>query len=400
MKKNIGQNIGQNEPTSLMEPMLPPVGDRVLEDLAIDLVEKGGGLASRIHPITQNGIGDLVRSMNCYYSNLIEGHDTHPRDIEKALAKNFSRQPKQRDLQMEAKAHIEVQRWVDHGAVPEDLTEENYILEIHRRFCERLPESLLWVEDPDSKERIKILPGKLRDRTVVVGRHIPPRPAHLAKILARFNEAYRPANLSKLQRVLAIAASHHRLLWIHPFLDGNGRVTRLLSHAYFKYLGVGNALWSVSRGLARSVSDYKAKLEAADEARQGDLDGRGSLSLSALRDFCEYFLKTCLDQVTFMASLLEPSELMRRIQLYCEDEERAERLPKKSFMLLREALLVGEFDRGRVGEITGYSERQGRRVLSELEGEGLLKSETPKGPVRLAFPVKVVERWFPRLYPV
>ncbi|MCC6271947.1 MAG: Fic family protein [Deltaproteobacteria bacterium] len=383
-----------------MEPMMPEESTPALEDHCIDLVERAGRLSGMLHPIVQQSVADLVRSMNCYYSNLIEGHDTHPRDIERALREDFSRQPKQRDLQLEAKAHIEVQRLIDQSVVDESLVSEKYICWIHQEFCERLPEDMLWVENPDTKEKIRVVPGELRTGMVAVGRHIPPRPEGLKKFLARFEEAYRPALLSKLRRVLAVAAAHHRLLWIHPFFDGNGRVTRLLSHAYCKYLGLGAGLWSVSRGLARSVGEYKRWIEAADAPRQGDLDGRGSLSAKGLLGFCEFFLKTCVDQVDYMTSLLAPDELLRRIQLYCEEEERAGRLPKRAFLLLREALLAGSFERGRAGEVSGYSERQGRRVLAEVEKQGLLVSETPKGAVKLAFPIAVADRWFPRLYPV
>ncbi|MCE9624006.1 MAG: Fic family protein [Deltaproteobacteria bacterium] len=382
-----------------MEPMLPEETTAALEDLCLELVEKASRLASQLHLTVQRSVMDLVRAMNCYYSNLIEGHDTHPRDIERALVKNFSSKPKQRDLQLEAKAHIEVQKLIDASEIGIDLVSEKYICWIHQEFCQRLPEGMLRVQDPDTNQYTKVVPGSLRDGTVVVGRHIPPRPENLEKFLSRFEEAYRPDHLSKLRRVLAVAASHHRLLWIHPFFDGNGRVTRLLSHAYFKFLNLGAGLWSVSRGLARNVGEYKLKLEAADESRQGDLDGRGSLSAKGLVDFCEFFLKTCIDQVEYMSSLLEPGDLSRRMQLYCEEEERAERLPKRSFTLLREALLAGEFERGKAAAISGYSERQARRVLAEVEKKGLLVSDTPKSPVRLAFPVAVVERWFPRLYP-
>ena len=53
--------------------------------------------------------------MNCYYSNLIEGHYTHPVDIERALKDEYSADPEKRDLQLEAKAHIKVQEWIDAG---------------------------------------------------------------------------------------------------------------------------------------------------------------------------------------------------------------------------------------------------------------------------------------------
>jgi Fic family protein len=189
------------------------------------------------------------------------------------------------------------------------------------------------------------------------------------------------------------------LLWIHPFYDGNGRVARLMSHAVLTRLQIGNSLWSVARGLARDVVRYKALLMAADEPRRGDLDGRGSLSEAALVEFCEFFLTTCIDQVEFMASLLQPSELLRRMEHYVEEERRADRMPRGAFPLLREALLSGEVERGRAPELTGYRERMARNVVAELVALGLLISEGPRSPLRLGFPIDVAERWFPRLFP-
>jgi Fic family protein len=132
---------------------------------------------------------------------------------------------------------------------------------------------------------------------VQVGRHIPPLPENLEIFLQRFNAAYDSERLSKLQRIIAIAASHHRYAWIHPFYDGNGRVVRLMSYAALKNANVGSELWSVARGLARQKEKYKSMLQAADEPRRGDLDGRGTLSQKALIDFCTFFLQVCIDQV-------------------------------------------------------------------------------------------------------
>src|SRR5579863_1195523 len=98
------------ESLGLMEPMTPPEANPELADLVVDLVARSQKLAGMLNPKVQGSIGDLVRSMNCYYSNLIEGHDTHPRDIDRALAKDYAREPKKRSLQLEAVAHIDVQR--------------------------------------------------------------------------------------------------------------------------------------------------------------------------------------------------------------------------------------------------------------------------------------------------
>jgi Fic family protein len=155
----------------------------------------------------------------------------------------------------------------------------------------------------------------------------------------------------------------------------------------------------VARGLARHVGDYERLLQAADERRANDYDGRGTLSQKALVEFCRFFLKVCIDQVDCMGALLQPSELLNRIGIYVAEEVAAKRMAKGSFTLIREAVLCGEFDRGRASAITGYGERQARIVLSALVAQGILQSDGPKMPVRLGFPIEVVERWFPALYP-
>lgn len=201
-------------------------------------------------------------------------------------------------MQKEAVAHIAVQKMIDEGKAPaaNPLLSE-YGKWIHKEFCDRMPEELLWVENPDTGEKIKVVPGVHREKTVKVGRHIPPHPENLDLFLKRFDEAYDARRLSKLQRITSVATSHHRYVWIHPFLDGNGRVVRLMSYAAFKNINVGSELWSVARGLARQKDECKSILQVADAPRQGDLDGRGALSQKTIVKFCEFFLKICIDQV-------------------------------------------------------------------------------------------------------
>lgn len=385
---------------SAMEPMLPEEAVRDLEDGAVALVGEANRLAGRVHPILQASVGDLVRSMNCYYSNLIEGHNTHPREIERGLANNFSDEPKKRDLQQEAVAHIHVQRLIDEGRDPDIWPATSaYARWLHKEFCERLPEDMLYVDHPDTGEKVAVVPGELRRRDVVVGRHIAPPFQEVPKFLARFDKAYASPPLSKLRQIQSVGAVHHRLLWIHPFIDGNGRVARLMSHALLKRLGIGTSLWSVARGLAREQQRYKALLMNADEPRQGDRDGRGNLTQTGLVVFSQFFLDRALDQVRFMAELLEPEELLRRMEIHLEEEIRAKRLPKGSFMVLREAALAGEVERSKVPMLTGYEERAARKVTSELVKSGMLKATSTRAPLRLAFPASIAERWFPRLYP-
>jgi Fic family protein len=255
---------------------------------------------------------------------------------------------------------------------------------------------MLWVEEPKTKERLRVIPGELRTRQVAVGLHIPPPPEDLLAFMARFEAAYKSD--SKLKQLVSVAASHHRLAWIHPFLDGNGRVARLVSHAMLKELGIGSTLWSVSRGLARSVADYKANLMAADQPRQGDLDGRGSLSRTNLVGFCEYFLGQCLDQVSFMERLLSPSLLNDRMQQQVLEEERKGGLANGAHRLMRAALENGEVLRGNVPAIVQASERTGQRITRSLIENGYLQSEGHTAALRFAIPAAARDRWFPSLY--
>ncbi len=382
-----------------IQPTLPSGPIPELEEQALALTSVANRLTASLPPKVQVGVGDLVRSMNCYYSNLIEGHPTLPREIDDALKERYSDDPDRRDLQLEAVAHIAVQRKIDQGEDPDcDCTAEEYIKWIHREFCERLPEEILVAKNPDTGEEVPVVPGEFRETEVKVGRHYPPKHTELGGLLQHFSEAYASDRLRGLATVLAVPAAHHRLLWIHPFADGNGRVARLMSHAMLLRSGLGSPLWSVSRGLARRVDDYKKTLAAADQPRRGDLDGRGNLSQQTLIDFCRFFFDACIDQVDFMESLLNPSELGRRIRLYARDEVDSGRLPNGAEPVLLEAFNAGEVERGKVRELTGYQERRSRQILSELVQKDLLVSTGPRRPVRLGFPLHVAERWLPSLY--
>src|ERR1700686_2223538 len=110
----------RGELVSLMEPLLIGEGSRHrshLTDLAFDPTQKSAGFRRSLPASLLTSLADLVRSVNCYYSNLIEGHDTHPIDIERALKGDYSKDTKKRDLQLEAKAHIAVQQWIDGGGL-------------------------------------------------------------------------------------------------------------------------------------------------------------------------------------------------------------------------------------------------------------------------------------------
>jgi Fic family protein len=185
-------------------------------------------------------------------------------------------------------------------------------------------------------------------------------------------------------------------------------VARLFTEAYLHRIPVkGFGLWSVSRGFARKSDEYKFCLAGADALRRNDLDGRGNLSNEGLVGFCRFFLDACLDQIEYMDRLLQLDDLMDRIRKYIEIRSAGviptpigkSALRIESARMLQEALIKGEVARGAVITASGLKERTGRTLLGQLIDEGLLVSDSPKGDVRMGFPVHAAGWFFPELYP-
>jgi Fic family protein len=401
MKKRAAPKIvDDGESVTMMTPALlsdEARGKAKLNDLAIELVGRSAGFKRSLPEGTLTALAELVRVMNCYYSNLIEGHNTHPIAIERAMRKNYDNDPKKRNLQKEAEAHVAVQRWIDNGALSGRVTTVEGIREVHRRFCAALPDDLLWVEIPDTKERVRVIPGELRNRFVEVGRHEAVSPGAVPRFMRQFESAY--TGLGKAEAVVNAAAAHHRLLWIHPFLDGNGRVARLMSHAMMLELLDTGAIWSVARGLGRNATAYKQHLAACDLGRRNDLDGRGHLSEETLTDFTGFYLKICIDQVDFMEKLMQPDQLRGRILSWAVDESRIGALPAKAGQILEAILYRGELPRGDIPKLLQVTDRQALRIVNALSDRHVLTSRSSRSPWRLLFPATLAHRWMPGLFP-
>lgn len=380
------------------EDAIPPR----LADLAVEIQREADRLGGRLNPDSATELADLVRMMNCYYSNLIEGHNTRPKDIELALA-GVELEPERRPLALEARAHVIVQREIDlmhlRGELPSP-TSPPFISWVHRAFYEEMPEEFRFVERPDGR-RVEIRPGEfradLRD-DVAVGRHQPPSSDRVDAFMAYFAQRFGAAEKWASTRIIAIASAHHRLNYIHPFTDGNGRVSRLMSHAMALRAGIGGSgLWSISRGLARGLEsrdEYRMMMDNADSPRRGDLDGRGNLSAAALEEFCTWFLSVALDQIRFSSFMFDLDRLESRYRSLVRDVVDDKHAPELAAAVLRH----GSMDRGDAHLALRTSERTARNSLAALSKAGFLKSPSPKTPVRIAFPLDYRERLFPNLF--
>lgn len=385
--------------SSQFEPLLPRPSVAVeggLLALAGEVATRALGLRRAVHPATEARLAQLLRSVNSYYSNRIEGQHTHPWDIERGLKKDFSGEPDKARRQRIAVAHIDAQREIEGwlAAGPLDVYEAAFLARVHEAFYRRLNP-----EDRETPDGDAVIPGAWRGKDVKVGVHVPPAHASIAVFLDRAHEVYGAASGLDGQ-LLACACAHHRLAWVHPFLDGNGRVVRLQSHAALLKMGVGSGLWAVSRGLARNVQTYYDRLAGADSPRRGDYDGRGNLSEEGLVRFARFFLETCRDQVTFMGEMLALEQFRQRLRAYVIlRSEMGGGIRREAELPLYHLFLAGEITRGEFKQMSGLGARTADSLLAALLKVGLVESDTSRAPLRFGLPLEALAYYFPRLYP-
>lgn len=343
--------------------------------------------------------------MNSYYTNKIEGQHTRPAEIERAIQKDFDADAALAKKQRVAVAHMEVEQELETAldkTAPGEVFSPPIVCEIHSLLYSKLPEA-----DRVTDEGEPILPGEYRKKDVKAGRNVAPPWTDVNGLMEGWAERYR--KLAGTEALLIGAAcSHHRLAWIHPFIDGNGRAARLHTHLVLHSMGLTQGLWSPMRGLARTQEQYYVRLSNADLPRRNDLDGRGSLSQEELVAFASYFLEICLDQVRFMRERLDLASLRDRLKsLLLHLQEHPWKFGSEKSVVKIDALealhyvaMVGPVERSRFVAMTGLGDRRvGRRVLASLLNFGVLTEESSRSPVSFGVPLSSLRFLFPNLWP-
>lgn len=363
-------------------------------------------LIGNYSPFVIDEIKELLRIINSYYSNKIESEGTHPINIEKAMKKEYSKESSERSKQNLSLAYMESQIYLEKEFTKnQNPFSKDFVKLAHEIFyTQNGMEQFLEIKDKDSI--IKMIPGSFRDRDVEVGKHIAIEYEKLDSAYLEYENLYtRDTRFgTKAKKLIYILASHHRLTWLHPFLDGNGRTARLVMDSLFHHIGIeGYGIWNISRGLARQNSDYKTFLSMADTPRMGDRDGRGELSNAQLEQFVNFMLDTCLDQVLYMKEQLQLPTLEKRIENFIFNASKKmytiEPLPKHSDTLLKALLVKGEVKRAEVQEIIGTKDRVASSLIKELIGREYIKSDTPRGNIRIKFNTYFAMKIFPELIP-
>lgn len=387
------------------EPLLPS------EAAAHGLLEKAHTLLGLAHQVTgradpsvMKALAQLLRGMNSYYTNKIEGQHTLPSQLESALKKQFSVDEDVRRKQRMALAYMDAELWAETayaGADWRSLFSPDVVCTLHAQLFEHLPEADRIIKDPTHSELdYAMQPGAFRTREVRVGDHEAPAASSVPMFMHRFSEVYKTTRMGELA-VLAVAAAHHRLAWIHPFPDGNGRVARLHSHVLLQSMGLTNGVWSPLRGFARTQGEYYKRLAQADMPRHGDLDGRGNLGEKRLVEFIDYFLDVCIDQARFMATMLNMQTIRNRIKacLAFESSQPGSGIRMDAELALSMLFTSGPMTRGEFKQITGLGLRTAESLLSALEKRGLVRSDTPKGKLIFGVPFHALRFYFPNLWP-
>ncbi|APO84305.1 Fic family protein [Pseudomonas putida] len=378
-----------------------------LQDAVVELLQLDAALNANIPQPLRLPMIHLLRQVNSFYSNKIEGNPMLPVDVLRAEEIQNGENITQ-DL-LEIKCHIEAQRRLSTDPIDEvAISTRESIARMHRELYFGMPEEHICTKINGEGETALFSPGEFRTHEVRVGQHIPPPAESIGSYLNWFEGAYRLDRLHGMTPILAAAAAHHRLMWIHPFLDGNGRTGRLFTDQYLRAAGLGGyGLWTISRGFGQKVEEYYAALNAADHVRKGDLDGRGELSDGGLLKFTEYFIATALEQVRYFTSLLEPRILSQRIGYYFEMRKRGA-LPTTTSVELpilrieacdvyRDLLYHGPMQRSEIQAKLGMSERSTCNLLSQMADEGLINLDGHR-PLSLKLSRYSIEFLFPALF--
>ena len=383
-----------------MEPLLPGEHRQgPLLERAHDLQRAADHLSGLCRPGALSDLRLLLRSMNSYYSNRIEGQHTLPLEIEQALRNDYSQDEDRARRQRLAVAHMATEQRLEdqwQGWTMATVWSAQMVRDIHQDLFARLPEA-----DRLLPEGGVLEPGALRDRDVAVGTHAAPSHQAIERMLERWGGFYGAVRRGELQ-IVAAAASHQRLAWVHPFRDGNGRVARLHTHLVLGKLELTNGLWSPLRGFARSHEAYYARLARADEPRAGDLDGRGNLSEQALADWIAYTLELCLDQVRFMTDLLDLAGMKDRIAACLAFEEQVIKQGVRTASLGALHYLFAtqsELERSEFKALLGLGDRLATAQVSALIKRGLLVSDSAYGKLRFGVPQHALRFYFPKLWP-
>ena len=384
--------------------VIPRDGIGKLKDLAVQVASESARLEGSVAPDTAKGLGEQLRLLNSYHSNRIEGHKTGILDIRKALNGEFKPGDHGRYNQQLCAAHVVTERYMMDLLRSNELDpfDSSFLPSLHKHFYSELPLEHQYCHSDGGFTNYRVMPGEFRDKLVSVdGAHqLGPEADDVPVLYEEIIQHYIPEKYHGDEKLIAILSSHHRLTWLHPFRDGNGRMVRLHTTAAMANIGINRSnLWSLSRGISRDTKNhfsYEMNLQDAD-----------SFTDESLSDFILFCLEQCLDQIQFIGKLLNVTTIEDRIDRYFNHK-----LPRMSSLNELQSVLnngniarlmsvifrSGRVSRGEAYSILGVQRKRGGEIIKPLLKNGLLRTESERGPLLFGFPEEAMPEYFPFLY--
>lgn len=249
---------------------------RRLESAVAELRERLGGLPS---PIEAADIWQDIWYHEAHNSTAIEGNTLVLKQVEALLAEGKAFGNKDLREYMEVRGYADAAKWVYEQALePKEWTDGGFLTITEVRQIHRMAMQPVWDVEPHPHATPDEGPGSFRRHEIAPfsrGMTPPPWPEVPAEVHDWLRE------VQKLRRptrpiAQAVAHVHARFERIHPFLDGNGRVGRLLTNLVLVRLGYPPAII-----YKRDRSRYLAALSRADAGDDGLL---GELIARAVLD--------------------------------------------------------------------------------------------------------------------
>lgn len=389
-------------------PALPAEKDLwELREKASEVALASVALENSVALETAVAVGEKLRLLNSYYSNLIEGHKTYIPDIERAMRKEFSGDDATRYAQELCAAHVVVERKIMEEVKTQphaNVSDPSFLASIHKTFYEQLPKEHQFTHE-EGFTKNQVMPGVFRDCLVGINRGkilLGPDPTEIKHALDVFGKAYDPANFKgSEEKLVAAAVGHLKLGWIHPFRDGNGRVTRLYTGCFLARCGINRAnLWSASRGFSGGKAEYMSNLFASNPQPLAEDRSKLQFMSGNLTYFAEFFLETCKDQIQFMSNQLDFKNVAEKIEMYVANRKEVDSSFKpESARLLRAAFTQGALERGQAYELlNNLGDRTAQRLVKDMLDEGLLESKSHKAALTFGLPEHAISHYFPHIY--
>jgi len=383
-----------------VEPLMPSGGYPAdVLALADELPKLAGRLEGLLAPETAKTVSRLMRLTNSYFSHLIEGEFIEPAGLESRV-----RIEQRKELRLSASTHIQAQESLERAlshyrnATWDVLFHRDMLCRVHHRLFTGVAKNGLRLKDG----RI-LVPGEMRDQAqqnVVVGNHSAPSWKSVDQLIRRMQQIYGQAPDPR-SRLLSALAYHHRLAFVHPFEDGNGRLARMMTHLQLMKLGIGSPLWSISRGIARVQGEYFDCLRAADRLTRGALVESGQPTHAGLIEFVRFMLLICKGEINYMSEAMGVKTLRERLERIVRYEPRFvdAGVKQEAARALHLLLIQGEVARADFKVYLGLKERTAIEQLQALIKLDVVEAPSPKSRALYpSLPVWLSQLIFPDLF--